>query len=96
MAGRDGPCAVWRLSRCANLLSLLYTLAMGVQKASFQAGERHAMVCIPLALPCPSCLSVGKLLHSGKEFESGRRGPVGFLEVFFELGKIHARAFVEN
>ncbi|KAK3133157.1 hypothetical protein QOZ80_6AG0533120 [Eleusine coracana subsp. coracana] len=27
----------------ANSLSQLYTLAMGAQKASFQAGERHAM-----------------------------------------------------
>jgi hypothetical protein len=28
----------------ANSLSQLYTLAMGAQKASFHAGERHAMV----------------------------------------------------
>ncbi len=28
----------------ANSLSQLYTLAMGGQKLSFQAGERHAMV----------------------------------------------------
>jgi hypothetical protein len=28
----------------ANSLSQLYTLAMGAQKASFNAGERHAMV----------------------------------------------------
>ena len=28
----------------ANSLSQLYTLAMGGQKQSFQAGERHAMV----------------------------------------------------
>jgi hypothetical protein len=32
----------------ANSLSQVYTLAMGAQKASFQAGERHAMVRTPI------------------------------------------------
>jgi CRISPR/Cas system-associated endoribonuclease Cas2 len=32
----------------ANSLSQLYTIAMGVQKASFQASERHAMVRTPI------------------------------------------------
>jgi hypothetical protein len=35
----------------ANSLSHLYTLAMGAQKASFQAGERHAMVRVPRFAP---------------------------------------------
>jgi hypothetical protein len=39
----------------ANSLSQLYTLAMGAQKASFHAGERHAMV-RPTALLPPSFL----------------------------------------
>ena len=42
----------------ANSLSQLYTLAMGAQKASFHAGERHAMVrprpsSLPGSLPPP-------------------------------------------
>jgi hypothetical protein len=39
----------------ANSLSQLYTLAMGGQKLSFQAGERHAMVRdlrAPPPVPC--------------------------------------------
>jgi len=42
----------------ANSLSQLYTLAMGAQKASFHAGERHAMV-RPRPSLAPSLLPSG-------------------------------------
>ena len=35
----------------ANSLSQIYTQAMAQQKVSFQAGERHALVCPLLSLP---------------------------------------------
>lgn len=67
----------------ANSLSQLYTLAMGAQKASFQAGERHAMVRSPLYRVPIWAGVVGNGLRPGEEFESGgRRGR--FLGLFFD------------
>lgn len=43
----------------ANSLSQLYTLAMGAQKASFHAGERHAMVRPRPSFPPPLRRRIG-------------------------------------
>jgi hypothetical protein len=53
----------------ANSLSQLYTLAMGAQKVSFHAGERHAMVRLQPpphgALPSPLLGLLGSSPGSG-------------------------------
>jgi hypothetical protein len=55
----------------ANSLSQVYTLAMGAQKASFQAGERHAMVRTPIRP------------WLAANVQARNSNSVGFLGVFF-------------